>query len=457
MSTLSTLLAISPLDGRYWNKCDKLSQYVSEFALNRYRLLVEIKWLIAIAHDPSITDLPPLSAKMQEILLSVYENFNLESCERIKTIEKETNHDVKSVEYYLKESLGLYPEFNAYLEFIHFACTSEDINNLSYALMLKDLRTEIISPCLSTFTKMLDILVENSKSLGILSRTHGQTATPSTLGKEFANVSYRLKRQLYQLNNIEILGKINGAVGNFNAHSIACPQTDWIKLSKEFVEGFDLTWNPLTTQIEPHDFQAELFHCLIRINTILIDFSRDMWSYISLDYFKQKMIGKEVGSSTMPHKINPIDFENAEGNLGISNALLSHMAEKLPISRWQRDLTDSTVQRNFGVMIGHHSLAMESLLKGLKKLEVNKEKILADLNAHWEVLGEAIQTVLRRYQVPNAYEQLKEFTRGKTITPIVLGEFIDALKLPIEVKNRLKQLTPETYIGLAKELIHYNK
>ena len=457
MSTLSILLAISPLDGRYREKCNTLSNYVSEFALNRYRLLVEIKWFITITKNPSITDLPPLSMAMQSKLLAIYENFNLEACQRIKAIELETNHDVKSVEYFLKESLNVYPEFNSYLELIHFACTSEDINNLSYALMLKDLKSDLIVPQLKTLREMLGILIEKHKNLSMLSRTHGQAATPTTLGKEFANVAYRLKRQIDQLESIDILGKINGAVGNFNAHEVACPQVDWIKLAKEFVEGFGLTWNPLTTQIEPHDYQAELFHCLTRVNTILIDFSRDIWSYISLDYFKQKMIGNEVGSSTMPHKINPIDFENAEGNLGISSALLTHMAEKLPISRWQRDLTDSTVQRNFGVAIGHHTLAMQSLFKGLKKLEVNEERILADLNNHWEVLGEAIQTVLRKYQVPNAYEQLKAFTRGKAISSSTLGEFIETLKLPLEVKNRLKHLTPERYVGLANELIRYHK
>lgn len=457
MSTLSTLLALSPLDGRYSEKCSELSKYASEFALNQYRLLIEVKWLIAITDQKEISDLPPLTDKMKSKLLTIYENFNLESCQRIKAIECETNHDVKSVEYFLKEALSLYPEFAPYLELIHFACTSEDINNLSYALMLKDIRSQVLIPTLKTIREMIGIFSDNYKSCAMLSRTHGQAASPTTLGKEFANVDYRLKRQMKQLEQIEILGKINGAVGNFNAHEVACPQVDWIKLSKSFVEGLGLIWNPLTTQIEPHDYQAEYFHTLIRINTIFIDFSRDIWSYVSLDYFKQKMIGKEVGSSTMPHKVNPIDFENAEGNLGMCNALLAHMAEKLPISRWQRDLTDSTVLRNIGVAIGYHYLAMQSLIKGLRKLEVNELKIKEDLNNHWEVLGEAIQTVLRKYQVTDAYEQLKAFTRGKEITKNTLSDFIDTLKLPFEVKNRLKHLSPHDYVGLCSDLIKFRK
>lgn len=455
MTTLSTLLTLSPLDGRYREKCKDLSDYASEFALNRYRVVVEVKWLLAITEHKEITDLPPMSKEMKLKLATIEENFNLEACQRLKTIEAETNHDVKAVEYFLKESLKDFPEFEPYLEFIHFACTSEDINNLSYALMLKDLRTKVVAPIVNKLKLKLLSLANENKKVPMLSRTHGQLASPTTLGKEFANVAHRIQRQQRQLEEIEVLGKINGAVGNFNAHSIACPNFDWVGFSKSFVENLDLTWNPMTTQIEPHDYQAEFYHCLSRINTIVIDLCRDVWGYISLDYFKQKMIGNEVGSSTMPHKVNPIDFENAEGNLGLCNALLIHLAEKLPISRWQRDLTDSTVQRNIGMAVGYQVLAFQSLFKGLDKLQINEQKIRADLDNAWPVLTEAIQTVMRKYQVPNAYEQLKAFSRGKEISQASMVAFIETLPLPLEVKQQLKELTPADYIGKAVELIEY--
>lgn len=453
MTDYASLLALSPLDGRYQNKCQFLSQFGSEYALNKYRLMIEVKWLQHIAKIQNITLLPPLTPNMESILNNICDKFDIANCQRIKEFEIETNHDVKSVEYYLKEQLSTHNEFTPYLEFIHFACTSEDINNLSYALMLKDLTKHAILPQLNQAQDKLAQIAQDNKNIAMLARTHGQSASPTTLGKEFANVHFRIKRQMKQLKQIEILGKINGAVGNFNAHVVSNPNIDWSALSENFVTDLGLTWNPMTTQIEPHDYQAELYHCLSRINTIFIDLSRDIWSYISIHYFKQLKKDSEVGSSTMPHKVNPIDFENAEGNFGLSNALLHHLAEKLPISRWQRDLTDSTVQRNIGVAIGYHSLAMQSLLKGLNKLEVNTDVIKNDLNQHWEVLGEAIQTVLRKYQVPNAYEKLKTFSRGKDINANSLADFIETLELPAEVKDSLKKLTPEKYTGLAQKLV----
>lgn len=453
MTNNTSLLAICPLDGRYQNKTIPLQSLCSEYALNRYRIIVEVRWLQAITAHTEITLLPPLTDTMHATLDKLIESFDVAACEQLKTIEATTNHDVKAVEYYIKEYLANDESFKPYFEFIHFACTSEDINNLSYALMLKEIRGALLLPDLNNIIKFCQNLAQQTKDMAMISRTHGQLASPTTLGKEIANVVFRLKRQMTQLSEVSILGKINGAVGNFNAHAISSPDFDWIGFAQSFVEKLDLTWNPLTTQIEPHDFQAEFYHVLSRINTILIDFSRDIWGYISLDYFKQKMVAGEIGSSTMPHKVNPIDFENAEGNFGLSNALLTHLAEKLPISRWQRDLTDSTVQRNIGVAMGYHTLAMQSLSKGLNKLEVNQAKIQADVDSAWVILAEAIQTVMRQYQVPQAYEKLKTLTRGKALDQATLSQFIETLDLPREVKERLKQLTPERYTGLASQLV----
>lgn len=452
MTTISPLMALSPLDGRYQTKCQSLATMCSEYGLTRYRLFIEIQWLIHIGTTKEIVQGNILTTDMQKKCLAVFDHFDESACQRVKEFEMTTNHDVKAVEYYLKEQLSSDPAFTPFLELIHFACTSEDINNLSYALMLRDLRQQVIVPQLQNIQSTLKTIALEHKALPMLSRTHGQSASPTTLGKELANVWYRIQRQLTQLNHIEVLGKINGAVGNFNAHCVAAPNVDWLKLSKDFVQKLGLTFNPMTTQIDPHDFQAEFYHVISRINTIYIDFARDIWGYISNHYFKQKLKEGEVGSSTMPHKVNPIDFENAEGNFGISNALLTHLSEKLPISRWQRDLSDSTVQRNIGSAIGYHVLAMQSLKKGLSKLEVNTQVISEDLAKHTEVLAEAIQTVMRQHQVPNAYELLKTFTRGKDITPTSLQQFISELDLPEAVKARLSQLSPANYIGLAAEL-----
>lgn len=449
---LSSLTAISPIDGRYANKTADLRPIFSEYALMRFRLIIEIRWLQTLAQHPQITEISPFSAQAQQILEHIIENFNEVDAQRIKNIEKITNHDVKAVEYFIKEKTADNAELAASCEFIHFACTSEDINNLAYALMLKTARTQSLLPLMDELVPQLKKLAHQYADQPMLSRTHGQSATPTTLGKEFANVVARLQRQQQQFSNVNILGKFNGAVGNFNAHQIAYPNIDWPTLSKHFIESLRLHSNAYTTQIEPHDYIAEYCDALARFNTILIDFARDMWSYISINYFKQQSVAGEVGSSTMPHKINPIDFENAEGNLSLSNALLHHFSSHLPRSRWQRDLRDSTLLRNLGVAIAHTTIGYQSLLKGLSKVVPDIETINADLNQHWEVLAEAIQTVLRSHRIETPYEKLKELTRGQTITQQSLQNFIQSLALPIDVKNELLELTPATYLGKASEL-----
>ena len=446
---LSALTALSPIDGRYGDKTTELRTIFSEYGLLKYRVQVEVRWLQKLASEADIVEVPALSELAINHLNQIVESFSEQDALRIKTIEKITNHDVKAVEYFLKEKVTSNEELQTINEFIHFACTSEDINNLSYALMLKTARDAVIVPY---WNKLIDTITTQAKiyrELPLLSRTHGQPATPSTIGKEFANVTYRLKRQLKQLQSIEILGKINGATGNYNAHMVAYPQINWHKFSEEFVTSLGLQWNPYTTQIEPHDYIAEYFDCIARFNTIMIDFNRDVWGYIALNHFKQKTIAGEIGSSTMPHKVNPIDFENSEGNLGLANAIMSHLGSKLPISRWQRDLTDSTVLRNLGVGIGYAIIAYQSTLKGLNKLEVNEDHLLEELNLNWEVLAEPIQTVMRRYGIEKPYEKLKELTRGKRVDAKGMQQFIDSLALPEQEKVRLKQLTPANYIGYA--------
>jgi len=446
---LSSLTAISPIDGRYANKTQVLRPIFSEFGLIRYRIVVEIRWLQFLAVHPDIVEVPAFSTEAQTVLNDLAERMSLESAQRVKEIERTTNHDVKAVEYFIKEHIAHLPELVAVSEFIHFGCTSEDINNLAYGLMLQEARSQIIMPKIKEMLTALTDIAEQYANLPMLSRTHGQPASPTTLGKEIANVVYRLQRQREQMAQIPIMGKFNGAVGNYNAHLAAYPNLDWENIAQQFVTQLGLEWNPYTTQIEPHDYIAELFDTLARFNTILIDYCRDTWSYISLGYFKQKTIAGEVGSSTMPHKVNPIDFENAEGNLGIANALFSHLAAKLPLSRWQRDLTDSTVLRNLGVGIAHSLIAYESCLKGISKLEVNQAIIEADLNQTWEILAEPIQTIMRRYGVAQAYEKLKDLTRGQGIDQARLQAFIADLPIPEEEKTRLLKLTPATYTGNA--------
>jgi len=445
------LTAISPIDGRYANKVEELRPIFSEYGLIRYRVLVEIRWLQALANHPLIKEVSSFSITASHLLDSIIDNFSESDAQRVKDIEKTTNHDVKAVEYLLKEKIAGCSELEQVSEFIHFACTSEDINNLSYALMLKEGR-EVIQTQISDCIEALRRLAQETADQPLLSRTHGQSATPTTVGKEFANVVARMLRQQQQLQAVSLLGKINGAVGNYNAHCVAYPDVDWAEFSKNFVESLGLQWNPYTIQIEPHDYIAEFFHALSRFNTILLDFDRDIWGYISLGYFKQKTIAGEIGSSTMPHKVNPIDFENSEGNLGIANALFSFLAEKLPVSRWQRDLTDSTVLRNIGVGIAHTSIAIQASLKGISKLQINTEAIEADLNANWEVLAEPIQTVMRRYGIEKPYEKLKELTRGQRITPEQLQLFIEKLEIPTEAKVTLLALTPRNYTGYAEKL-----
>ena len=446
---LSALTALSPIDGRYGDKTTELRTIFSEYGLLKYRVQVEVRWLQKLAKQADILEVPTLSEQATKHLNEIVENFNEQDAIRIKTIEKTTNHDVKAVEYFLKEKVNTNEELQAINEFIHFACTSEDINNLSYALMLKTARDTVLIPYWNKLITIITTQAKTYRDLPLLSRTHGQPATPSTIGKEFANVAYRLKRQLKQLESIEILGKINGATGNYNAHMVAYPQINWHKFSEEFVTSLGLQWNPYTTQIEPHDYIAEYFDCIARFNTIMIDFDRDVWGYIALNHFKQKTVAGEIGSSTMPHKVNPIDFENSEGNLGLANAIMSHLGSKLPISRWQRDLTDSTVLRNLGVGIGYAIIAYQSTLKGLNKLEVNQEYLLDELNRNWEVLAEPIQTVMRRYGIEKPYEKLKELTRGKRVDAQGMQQFIDSLALPEHEKTRLKELTPANYIGFA--------
>lgn len=451
---LNALTALSPIDGRYQDKAAALRPIFSEFGLLKYRVTVEVRWLQKLAAHTQIQEVPALSAEASNYLDSIVANFSIEDANRIKTIERTTNHDVKAVEYFLKEKCEALPELYKINEFIHFACTSEDINNTSHALMLKTAREEVLLPEWKKVINAVVELAERYKNIPLLSRTHGQPASPTTIGKEMANVAYRLKRQYKQLENVEILAKINGAVGNYNAHLSAYPDIDWHTFSQEFIEqSLGVTWNPYTTQIEPHDYIAEFFDCVARFNTIVIDFDRDMWGYIALNHFKQRTIAGEIGSSTMPHKVNPIDFENSEGNLGLANAIMSHLGQKLPISRWQRDLTDSTVLRNLGVGLGYALIAYASTLKGISKLEVNEQHLRDELDQNWEVLAEPIQTVMRRYGIEKPYEKLKELTRGKRVTGEAMREFIGGLSLPEAEKARLKAMTPESYIGYAVELV----
>jgi adenylosuccinate lyase len=446
------LTALSPLDGRYASKVETLRPIFSEFGLMHRRVHVEIEWLLALAADPGIVELPAFTADQVARLKGISGDFSVDDGARIKTIEATTNHDVKAVEYFIKERIGNDASLAQAKEFVHFACTSEDINNLSYALMLRDARDQVLLPALDGIIAQLRDLAHANAGLPMLSRTHGQTASPSTLGKELANVVARLERQRKQLAAVDVPGKINGAVGNYNAHAITYPELDWRGFSQRFVESLGLDYNAYTTQIEPHDGVAEYCDVVRRANIILIDLARDIWGYISLGYFKQALKAGEVGSSTMPHKVNPIDFENAEGNFGLANALLGHFAEKLPISRWQRDLTDSTVLRALGTAFGHTMVALESLKKGLGKLTVNADRLGADLDASWEVLAEAVQTVMRRYGLPEPYEQLKALTRGQGITKDSMRTFITGLDLPADAKQRLLELTPGGYIGLAESL-----
>jgi len=449
-NAINSIRAISPLDGRYGAKVESLRDYTSEFGLIRYRVEVEVEWLIFLTERKEIDTLSPLKDEDKKALRKIVQEFSPENGLEIKETEKVTNHDVKAVEYFINnrlQSLGL----EALVPMVHFACTSEDINNLSYGLMLKNTLNKVIFPAFNELMSTLGDKAEEYRDAAMMSRTHGQPASPTTMGKEFHNVVQRLQRQYLQLKNQLFLGKMNGAVGNYNAHVVSFPAVDWRKLSADFIESLGLTVNPATTQIEPHDYIAEIFHNLSRWNTILLDFCRDIWSYISIEAFKQKAIPGQVGSSTMPHKINPIDFENAEGNLGLANALLGHMAAKLPVSRWQRDLSDSTVLRNIGTAFGYSLLSYNSTLAGLKKLSLNKEHLLEELQDAWLILGEALQTVMRKYEVPEAYEKLKELTRGKEVDHQVIRDFIHSLDLPEEVKGELEQLTPQTYLGLAKE------
>ncbi|VGM96075.1 Adenylosuccinate lyase [uncultured Avibacterium sp.] len=450
---LNALTAISPIDGRYQDKTTALRTIFSEFGLLKFRVTVEVRWLQKLAATAKIQEVPSLSQKANDYLDEIVANFSLADAQRIKEIEKTTNHDVKAVEYFLKEKTTALEELAAVSEFIHFACTSEDINNLSHALMLKTACEEVILPEWQKLIAEIERLAHEYKAIPLLSRTHGQPASPSTVGKEMANVVYRLKRQLKQLQEIEILGKINGAVGNYNAHLSAYPDVDWHQFSEEFVTSLGIKWNPYTTQIEPHDYIAELFDNIARFNTIIIDFDRDLWGYIALNHFKQRTIAGEIGSSTMPHKVNPIDFENSEGNLGIANAVMGHLGAKLPISRWQRDLTDSTVLRNLGVGLGYCLIAYAATRKGISKLEVNEQHLRDELNQNWEVLAEPIQTVMRRYGIEKPYEKLKELTRGKRVDEQAMREFIEKLAIPAHEKQRLQQLTPATYIGAAVELV----
>ncbi|MBB5206665.1 adenylosuccinate lyase [Chiayiivirga flava] len=446
------LLALSPLDGRYAARVEALRPVFSELGLMQRRVLVEVRWLAALADEPRIAEVAPLSDADRARLDMVASEFSPDDGERVKAIERETNHDVKAIEYFIKESIADDPQLGAAKEFVHFACTSEDINNLAYALMLRDARDGVLLPALDGVIGTLRSLAHANAEQPMLSRTHGQTASPTTLGKELANVVARLERQRRQLAAVELSGKINGAVGNYNAHVVAYPDVDWPAFAQRFVEGLGLAFNSYTTQIEPHDCVAEIGDALRRINTILIDLARDVWGYISLGYFRQKLKAGEVGSSTMPHKVNPIDFENAEGNFGLANALFEHFSAKLPISRWQRDLTDSTVLRALGTAFGHTQVALDSLAKGLGKLTVAPERLDADLDASWEVLAEAVQTVMRRHGLPNPYEQLKALTRGQGITRESMQAFVETLDLPGDAKARLRVLTPASYIGLAETL-----
>lgn len=448
---LSALTAICPADGRYAGKTSELRNIFSEYGLIRYRVTVEVRWLQKLASQAEIAEVPAFSDTANQLLDAIVDNFSEQDAARVKEIEKTTNHDVKAVEYFLKEKISDNEELSKVSEFIHFACTSEDINNLSYALMLSEARELSQLVWMDKLSAAIREMAHLYADLPMLSRTHGQPATPTTLGKEMANVVARLERQREQLANVSICGKINGAVGNYNAHMTAYPELDWQEFAKSFVTSLGIEWNPYTTQIEPHDYMAELFDAVARFNTVLLDFNRDIWSYISIGHFKQKTVAGEIGSSTMPHKVNPIDFENSEGNIGIANALFNHLSSKLPISRWQRDLSDSTAQRTLGMGVAHSLIAYQATLKGISKLEANEQNLAADLDANWEVLAEPIQTVMRRYGIEKPYEKLKELTRGKRINSDDLAKFIDTLELPEAVKDEMKQLTPATYLGNAAE------
>ncbi len=447
---LSALTAISPADGRYGSKTEELRSIFSEFGLIKYRVVVEIRWLQALASNEKISEVPEFTPQANDLLNRIISNFSETDAQRVKDIEKTTNHDVKAVEYFLKEKTTESTEISAISEFIHFACTSEDINNLSYALMLKD-ASIVINENFDEIAEKLADLAQQYAEIPMMSRTHGQPASPTTLGKEMANVVARLQRQQAQFGRVQLMGKMNGAVGNYNAHLSAYPEIDWATFAQVFIENLGLTWNPYTTQIEPHDYIAEYFDVVSRFNTILIDFNRDIWGYIALGHFKQKTIAGEIGSSTMPHKVNPIDFENSEGNLGIANALFTHLAQKLPVSRWQRDLSDSTALRALGMGVAHSLIAYKSTLKGISKLEVNESSLASELNKNWEVLAEPIQTVMRRYGIEKPYEKLKELTRGKRVDQAGMQAFVDQLDLPQEAKDSLKALTPGNYIGNAVE------
>jgi len=450
---LSALSAISPVDGRYGSKVKSLRPIFSEFGLIKYRVTVEVRWLQKLAQTDAIAEVPAFSAQANAALDAIVSEFSEEDAQNIKDIEATTNHDVKAVEYFLKEKIADNAELNAVTEFIHFACTSEDINNLSHGLMLNDCREDVLLPEMDKILAAIKALAVEYKTIPMMCRTHGQPASPSTLGKEMANVYVRLQRQREQIANVEMLGKINGAVGNYNAHLSAYPEVDWHEYANEFVTSLGLSFNPFTTQIEPHDYIAELFDAIARFNTILIDFDRDIWGYIAMGHFKQKTIAGEIGSSTMPHKVNPIDFENSEGNLGIANALFTHLAQKLPISRWQRDLTDSTVLRNLGVGFAHAMIAYGATLKGISKLQVNEANLAAELDSNWEVLAEPIQTVMRRYGIEKPYEKLKDLTRGKRVDGDSMREFIMTLELPDSAKAALCEMTPASYIGRAVAFI----
>ncbi len=448
---LSTLTAVSPIDGRYGDKSAPLRSIFSEYGLIRHRVLVEIRWLQALADHPQICEVAPFSERANRILSEILDGFDVSEAERVKAIERRTNHDVKAVEYYLKEKIAGDPELLAAAEFIHFACTSEDINNLCHALMLREGRDVVLLPQIDAVIEAVRGLAHRFANLPMLARTHGQPASPTTLGKEMANVVHRLQAQREGISSVALKGKVNGAVGNYNAHMVAYPGVDWPAFAAAFVEGLGLTLSRYTTQIEPHDYMAELFHALVRHNLVLIDLCRDLWGYISLGYFKQRIVAGEVGSSTMPHKVNPIDFENAEGNLGVANALLEHLAAKLPISRWQRDLSDSTALRNLGVGIAHTSIALQSLQRGIGRLDADAERLAEDLDANWEVLAEPIQTVMRRYGVAEPYERLKALTRGQRIGRQDLVDLIATLEMPEAARTRLSDLSPATYIGIAAE------
>jgi adenylosuccinate lyase len=446
---LSQLTAVSPVDGRYGSKTESLRPIFSEYGLIRHRVIVEVRWLQALAQHPGISEVPPLGQHAEHVLNDIVDKFSEQDAQRVKNIERTTNHDVKAVEYFLKEKIAGNTELEAVSEFIHFACTSEDINNLAYALMLREARNQALLPLLDDVIHAITALAQEYADRPMLSRTHGQTATPTTVGKEMANVAARLHRQREQYAAVPMLGKINGAVGNYNAHLVAYPEVDWPAFAEQFINGLGLEFNPYTTQIEPHDYMAEQFDALARFNTVLIDFCRDLWGYISLGYFKQKTVAGEVGSSTMPHKVNPIDFENAEGNLGIANALFAHFAAKLPVSRWQRDLSDSTVLRNTGVGVAHCVIACESCLKGIGKLQLNEQRTAEDLDNSWEVLAEALQTVMRRYGIEKPYEKLKDLTRDQEVNQATLLEFLQTLELPEAVRQELAGLMPATYTGNA--------